>query len=129
VCGIPYHVAAEVADWHDLAHRPVTVGILADDHNAYYPGATRLHVRLTGDRQTGRLLGAQLVGQVGAEIARRIDVLATAISYGAGIAELGDLDPSYTPPLGNPWDAVQRAAHAWAAHPAATGGVRGRVAG
>jgi NADPH-dependent 2,4-dienoyl-CoA reductase/sulfur reductase-like enzyme len=95
---------------------PVTVAAVADDHKAYYPGATPLQIRLTGDRRSGRLLGAQLLGQVGAEIAKRIDILATAIAYGASVAELGDLDLSYTPPLGSPWDAIQHAAHAWLAH-------------
>jgi NADPH-dependent 2,4-dienoyl-CoA reductase/sulfur reductase-like enzyme len=95
---------------------PVTVAAVADDHKAYYPGATPLQVRLTGDRRSGRLLGAQLLGQVGAEVAKRIDILATAIAYGASVAELGGLDLSYTPPLGSPWDVVQHAAHAWLAH-------------
>src|SRR6266511_4602895 len=58
---------------------------------------------LTGDRRSGRLLGAQLLGHVGAEIAKRIDILATAIAYGATVEEIGDLDLSYTPPLGSPW--------------------------
>lgn len=92
---------------------PVTVEVRADDHKAYYPGATAIRVRLTGDRASGRLLGAQLLGHVGAEIAKRIDILATAISYGAAVADLPDLDLSYTPPLGSPFDALQHAAHAW----------------
>jgi NADPH-dependent 2,4-dienoyl-CoA reductase/sulfur reductase-like enzyme len=95
---------------------PVTVASVADDHKAYYPGASPLQVRLTGDRRSGRLLGAQLLGHLGAEVAKRIDVLATAIAYRAGVADLGDLDLSYTPPLGSPWDALQHAAHAWLAH-------------
>ena len=49
-------------------------------HKAYYPGAHQMHLLLTGDRQTGRLLGAQIIGQWHAEIAKRIDVLATAIT-------------------------------------------------
>ena len=44
------------------------------DHKAYYPGAHQLHLRLTGDRQTGRLLGAQLPGHQDAEVAKRIDI-------------------------------------------------------
>ena len=72
-----------------------------------------MHVRITGDRHTGRLLGAQLVGSRRAEIAKRIDIYATAISSGAAVADVTDLDLSYTPPLGSPWDAVQIAATAW----------------
>jgi Pyridine nucleotide-disulphide oxidoreductase, dimerisation domain len=93
--------------------QPVTVEAVADDHKAYYPGATPLRMRLTGDRSSGRLLGAQLLGRVGAEVAKRIDILATAIAYGATVQAISDLDLSYTPPLGSPWDAVQHAAHAW----------------
>ncbi|GAA1036624.1 FAD-dependent oxidoreductase [Virgisporangium ochraceum] len=92
---------------------PLTVAITADDHKAYYPGATPIRVRVTGDRRSGRLLGAQLLGSHGAEIAKRIDIFATAISYGAAVHDIEHLDLSYTPPLGSPWDAVQIAATAW----------------
>ena len=94
-------------------YHPVTVEVTADDHKRYYPGATPIRIRITGDRRTGRLLGAQLLGQHGAEIAKRIDTYATAISYSAAVADLIDLDLSYTPPLGSPWDAVQIAATTW----------------
>jgi NADPH-dependent 2,4-dienoyl-CoA reductase/sulfur reductase-like enzyme len=92
---------------------PLTVATTADDHKAYYPGATPIRIRVTGDRRSGRLLGAQLLGSHGAEIAKRIDIFATAISYGAAVADLEHLDLSYAPPLGSPWDAVQIAATAW----------------
>ncbi|MGI5243133.1 FAD-dependent oxidoreductase [Dactylosporangium sp. CA-139066] len=97
----------------DAGYAPITVASIADDHKAYYPGATPIRVRVTGDRSTGRLLGAQLLGRHGAEIAKRIDVYATAITYGAMVTDVADLDLSYTPPLGSPWDAVQMAAMAW----------------
>ncbi|MBN1172178.1 MAG: FAD-dependent oxidoreductase [Micromonosporaceae bacterium] len=96
---------------------PVTVATVADDHKAYYPGATPIHVRVTGDRATGRLLGAQMVGRSGAEIAKRVDTYATALAFEARVAEIADLDLSYTPPLGSPWDAVQLAATAWGQGP------------
>jgi hypothetical protein len=92
---------------------PATVEAVADDHKAYYPGATPIRMRITGDRATGRLLGAQLLGHGNAQIAKRVDVLVTAISYGATVADIADLDLSYTPPLGSPWDALQHAAHEW----------------
>jgi hypothetical protein len=43
----------------------------------------------------------------------RLDVLATALFHGMGVAELSDLDLSYTPPLSSPWDLLQMAAQAW----------------
>jgi NADPH-dependent 2,4-dienoyl-CoA reductase/sulfur reductase-like enzyme len=98
---------------------PVTIGSEADDHKAYYPGSHRIHMRFTGDRGTGRLLGVQLFGHKHAEIAKRIDIAATAIYHGMTVDEVSDLDLSYTPPLGSPWDAVQTGAQAWVRHQAA----------
>jgi NADPH-dependent 2,4-dienoyl-CoA reductase/sulfur reductase-like enzyme len=95
---------------------PVTVGSAADDHKAYYPGSHRIEMRFTGDRATGRLLGVQLFGHKEAEIAKRIDIAATAIFHGMTVEALSDLDLSYTPPLGSPWDAVQMGAQAWTRH-------------
>jgi NADPH-dependent 2,4-dienoyl-CoA reductase/sulfur reductase-like enzyme len=68
-------------------YHPITVATTADDHKAYYPGATPLRLRITGDRVTGRLLGAQILGSRTAEVAKRIDIFATAISYGAAVAD------------------------------------------
>jgi NADPH-dependent 2,4-dienoyl-CoA reductase/sulfur reductase-like enzyme len=92
---------------------PVTVETEADDHKAYYPGSHRITIAVTGDRATGRLLGLQLFGHRHAEIAKRIDIAATAIFHGMTVDAVSDLDLSYTPPLGSPWDAVQLAAQAW----------------
>jgi hypothetical protein len=89
---------------------PVTIASVQFDHKAYYPGAHQLHLRLTGDRHTGRLLGAQLVGHKDAEVAKRIDIPAGALFHGMTVEGLGDLDLSYTPPFGSPWDAIQLAA-------------------
>ena len=83
------------------------------DHKAYYPGAHELYLSVTGDRGTGKLLGAQLLGHWQSEVAKRIDVYATALFHGMKVEELNDLDLSYTPPLGSPWDAVQMAAQHW----------------
>jgi len=92
---------------------PITVQSQADDHKAYYPGSHRITMRVTGDRPTGRLLGMQLFGHKNAEIAKRIDIAATAIFHGMTIDAVSDLDLSYTPPLGSPWEAVQMGAQAW----------------
>jgi NADPH-dependent 2,4-dienoyl-CoA reductase/sulfur reductase-like enzyme len=92
---------------------PVTVPWEADDHKAYYPGSHRIAMRFTGDRATDRLLGVQLFGHKDAEIAKRIDIAATAIFHAMTIDKVSDLDLSYTPPLGSPWDAIQAGAQAW----------------
>ena len=95
---------------------PVTVTAEADDHKAYYPGSHRIHMRFTGDRATGQLLGVQLFGHRHAEIAKRIDIAATAIFHNMTVDAVSDIDLSYTPPLGSPWDAVQIGAQAWVRH-------------
>ncbi len=92
---------------------PATSQSSPDDHKAYYPTAHPITIRLTGDTSTGRLLGAQLVGRLGTEIAKRVDIYATAIYHEMTVNALNDLDLSYTPPLGSPWDAVQMAAQGW----------------
>jgi NADPH-dependent 2,4-dienoyl-CoA reductase/sulfur reductase-like enzyme len=92
---------------------PVTIESQADDHKAYYPGSHRITMRVTGDRATGQLLGMQLFGHRHAEIAKRIDIAATAIFHGMTVDALSDLDLSYTPPLGSPWEAVQMGTQAW----------------
>jgi NADPH-dependent 2,4-dienoyl-CoA reductase/sulfur reductase-like enzyme len=93
--------------------QPFTVGSTMNDHKAYYPGATTLRARVTGDLATGRLLGAQLIGTWGAEVSKRIDVFAAALFHGMTVDEISDLDLSYTPPLSSPWDPVQMASQAW----------------
>ena len=93
---------------------PVTVGSEADDHKAYYPGSHRIAMRFTGDATTGRLLGVQLFGHKHAEIAKRVDIGAAAIFHEMTVDAMSELDLSYTPPLGSPWDAVQMGAQAWA---------------
>lgn len=90
-----------------------TVEIKAWDHKAYYPGAHELRLRVTGDRQSGRLLGAQIIGHWRAEVAKRVDIFAAALFHEMKVEELSDLDLSYTPPFSSPWDPVQMSAQAW----------------
>jgi NADPH-dependent 2,4-dienoyl-CoA reductase/sulfur reductase-like enzyme len=92
---------------------PLTVAAEADDHKAYYPGSHRIAMRYTGDRN-GRLLGVQLFGHRHSEIAKRVDIAAAAIFNEMTVEAMSDLDLSYTPPLGSPWDAMQIGAQAWA---------------
>lgn len=102
------------AEASEAGFDPFTVQVEPWDHKAYYPGAHKLHIRVTGDRSTGRLLGAQIVGHRAAEIAKRVDVFAVALFNRMAVEALNAVDLSYTPPLSSPWDAVQMAAQAWA---------------
>ncbi len=92
---------------------PLTVTLTSWDHKVYYPGAKELHLSVTGDRKTSRLLGAQLVGHRKSEISKRIDIFATALFNHMTVKAICDLDLSYTPPLSSPWDPVQMAAMQW----------------
>jgi NADPH-dependent 2,4-dienoyl-CoA reductase/sulfur reductase-like enzyme len=104
------HAEAEAAGFS-----PFSARVRTPDHKAYYPGSTPLDIRLTGDRLTQKLLGAQIIGHHVAEISKRIDILASALYSGLGVGEMLDLDLSYTPPLSAPWDPVQAAAMEWLA--------------
>ena len=59
----------------------------------YYPGAQSMHIKIVAERQTGRLLGAQIVG--GEDAGKRIDVLATALWNGMTVQAVGGMDLSY----------------------------------
>jgi NADPH-dependent 2,4-dienoyl-CoA reductase/sulfur reductase-like enzyme len=94
-------------------YQPQAVEFTAWDHKAYYPGAHEVTFRITGDRETGRLLGAQMMGHWQAAVAKRIDFFAMALYHQMTVAQCLEVDLSYTPPLGSPWDAVQMAADNW----------------
>ncbi|HEV7887423.1 MAG TPA: FAD-dependent oxidoreductase [Acidimicrobiales bacterium] len=74
----------------------------------YFPGAARIVVKLVVEKRSGRLLGGQIVGKEGA--AKRIDVLAVALTMGMTVEEMTALDLSYAPPFSPVWDPVLVAA-------------------
>ncbi len=74
------------------------------DHASYYPHAQDLFIKILFHPETGRVLGAQIVGQAGVD--KRIDVLATAISARMTVDDLGELDLAYAPPFAAAKDAV-----------------------
>jgi NADPH-dependent 2,4-dienoyl-CoA reductase/sulfur reductase-like enzyme len=80
----------------------VSARIEAPDRTAYYPGARKIWVKLIVERDSRRLLGAQVVGY--GDASKRIDVAATAITAGMRVDELAQLDLAYSPPYGSLWD-------------------------
>lgn len=54
-----------------------------------------------------------IAGHYQGEVAKRVNIYATALFHEMTVEAVNDLDLSYTPPLGSPWDAVQMAAQAW----------------
>lgn len=87
------------ADGHD----PVVLHNIKPAHAAYL-GGRELTIKAVADRATGRLLGAQAIGPEGVD--KRIDVLATAITFGATAADLFHLDLAYSPPFATTKDPV-----------------------
>lgn len=73
------------------------------DHSEYL-GGREMVIKAIADRATGRVLGAQIVGPQGVD--KRIDVLATAITFGARAADLFHLDLAYAPPFATTKDPV-----------------------
>lgn len=84
-----------------------TVHLHPNQHAGYFPGAAQIHLNLHFRAGDGLLLGAQAVGVEGVD--KRIDVLATAIRSRMTVADLIDLDLSYSPPYGQAKDAVNLA--------------------
>ncbi len=76
-------------------------------HAGYYPGGTVMTMKVIFEKDTYRLLGAQVVGFDGVD--KRIDVLATAIRAGMKAHELAELDLAYAPPYSSAKDPVNMA--------------------
>ncbi len=70
----------------------------------YCPVSGEIHLKLIVNQSNNRLIGAQIVGFAGA--AMRIDMLATAITVGATVEDLIDMDLAYSPPFSPVWDPV-----------------------
>ncbi len=82
--------------------------ILSPEHHAsYYPGSQTMTMKVLWEKDTLRLLGAQIVGRGGVD--KRIDVLATAIRSGMKATELLELDLAYAPPYSSAKDPVNMA--------------------
>ena len=73
-------------------------------HATYYPGAAQMSVKALWDKKTLKIVGAQIVGFDGVD--KRMDVLATAIRFGAKITDLTTLELCYAPPFGSAKDPV-----------------------
>lgn len=78
--------------------------IYSGSHASYYPGANNMSIKALWDKKTLKILGAQIVGFDGVD--KRMDVLATAIRFGAKITDLTKLELCYAPPFGSAKDPV-----------------------
>ena len=84
-----------------------TVVLSPMSHAGYYPGGKLMTMKVIFERETYRLLGAQIVGYEGVD--KRIDVLATAIRAGLTAIQLKELDLAYAPPYSSAKDPVNMA--------------------
>ena len=84
-----------------------TVILSPMSHAGYYPGGKVMTMKVVFEKETYRLLGAQIVGYDGVD--KRIDVLATAIHAGLKATDLKDLDLAYAPPYSSAKDPVNMA--------------------
>ena len=78
-----------------------------NSHAGYYPNATAMTLKLIFEKESYKVLGAQIVGYDGVD--KRIDVIATAIRAGLKAYELKDLDLAYAPPYSSAKDPVNMA--------------------
>ncbi|MCS6770899.1 MAG: FAD-dependent oxidoreductase [Kiritimatiellae bacterium] len=73
-------------------------------HAGYYPGAAPMHIKVLFAPETGKILGAQVVGFEGVD--KRLDVLATAMQAGLTVFDLEHLELAYAPQFGSAKDPV-----------------------
>mgnify|MGYP000311003376 CR=1 FL=1 len=73
-------------------------------HAGYFPGAERLDIKVLFRKETGELLGAQVIGKDGVD--KRIDILATALKAHMTVSDLADLELAYAPPFGSAKDPI-----------------------
>ena len=87
----------------------VTSLVPSYEYATYYPKGKEILVKLIADKSTNRLLGGQVVGP--GEAAKRVDVLATALSFGATADDLANVDLAYAPPYNSAMDPLHNAAN------------------
>ncbi|MEU6816150.1 FAD-dependent oxidoreductase [Streptomyces sp. NPDC046860] len=85
-----------------------SVVIESTSRAGYYPGASPMTVKMIAERDTGRLLGVQIVGGEGA--GKRVDIAAVALTAGMTVEQMTSLDLGYAPPFSPVWDPVLVAA-------------------
>jgi NADPH-dependent 2,4-dienoyl-CoA reductase/sulfur reductase-like enzyme len=113
VCGVEIsRTGLGEAEARGSGYVPVTVVVESTTTAGYWPEAQPIAVKVVAERHTGRLLGAQIVGDAGS--AKRIDTFAAALWNEMSVSELQHVDLSYAPPFAPTWDPVLIAARkAW----------------
>lgn len=73
-------------------------------HAGYYPGNTKIHLRVYFDKNTRQLLRAAAVGKAGVD--KRIDTLSVAMANQMTVDDLTDIEVAYAPPYSHPKDLI-----------------------
>ncbi|WP_456271836.1 CoA-disulfide reductase [Bacillus sp. AK031] len=79
-----------------------TVTHTGKSHAGYYPGASRVIIKVHFSEDTGKILGAQIIGGEGVD--KRIDILAASIQGNITVNELQEIETAYSPPYSSPKD-------------------------
>jgi len=98
-----------VTEAHAAGYDPVTSLIVGPDHAHYLPTSQPILLKLVADRESRKVLGLQGIGP--GEVAKRIDIVATALSAGLDLDQLAELDLAYAPPYSLALDNVLTAAN------------------
>ncbi|GMR70032.1 FAD-dependent oxidoreductase [Aerococcus viridans] len=86
------------------------IHIQGKSHAGYYPNAKNIVLKLLFHPTTGKIYGAQAIGEDGVD--KRIDIIATAIKAGMTVQDLPELEFTYAPPFGSAKDPVNMAGYA-----------------
>ncbi|KAF5976232.1 pyridine nucleotide-disulfide oxidoreductase [Fusarium bulbicola] len=97
-------VGLSTQELRQLVHDPLSVTVHPPDHAGYFPSSQTMTVRLAFRKETGEIMGAQIIGKSGVD--KRIDVLATAMQFGSTVFDLEHLELGCAPPYGSAKDAV-----------------------
>jgi NADPH-dependent 2,4-dienoyl-CoA reductase/sulfur reductase-like enzyme/rhodanese-related sulfurtransferase len=93
----------------ELGYNPVAGLVPSVDKSHFIAGGRPILVKIIADRESGKVLGCQVVGQ--GDVVRQADVISTVIRYGGSLEDIADLDLCYAPPFGTPIGAAAHTAN------------------
>jgi len=82
----------------------VYIDITHGSRSHYYPGSSRINLRLIADKDSHRVLGLQITGEEG--VLARVNTIAAVLTAGLKTEDLKMLDLAYAPPFAPVWDAL-----------------------
>ena len=102
-------VGLSVKEAQRLGYEVAAAFVPGPDKAHFFPGKKLILIKLIADRKTGKMLGAQIIGP--GDIARRLDVMVTALTFGATAHQVANLDLAYAPPFSPAMDTLINAAN------------------